>query len=86
MKFNLTDPQPAAPKLSDVKINQFFVTTDDKLCQKVTHESYNVIAYCADKAAALAWPGSVLMASCTQTAEASMPIKRVCPHVQSIDF
>lgn len=61
--------------LSDVEENQFFVCVDGYLCQKVYEYAYNTIA--DDDGGP----------SCSYlTCEADMPIKRLLPIVEKIEF
>jgi hypothetical protein len=61
--------------LKDVEENQFFVCADGYLCQKVYECGYNTIA--DDEGGP----------SCSHlTCEADMPIKRLLPIVEKIEF
>lgn len=45
MKFILETPaEEKILTFEDVKVNQFFVTVDGELCQKINSSSYNLIA------------------------------------------
>ncbi len=44
MKFILAEKQETKPSLKDVETNQFFVTVDGELCQKISCSSYNMVA------------------------------------------
>ena len=44
MKFILETPEEKTlPTFKDVEVNQFFVTLDGELCQKIGCSSYNMI-------------------------------------------
>jgi len=45
MKFILESPaKEKRLTFNDVEVNQFFVTEDGELCQKIDHSSYNMVA------------------------------------------
>lgn len=75
MKFIYAENAEKAPTFGDVQTNQFFVTTDGKLCQKIGRSSYNVIAL-KDGA-----PFAAFCESCC-----GFKIKRILPKVAKIEF
>lgn len=79
MKFILENPEPPSePLFSDVEIDQFFVATNGHLCQKVTGNSYNIVADAN---------GTPLASSTLRLGSFSkLKISRILPKVAKIEF
>lgn len=79
MKFILENPEPPSePLFSDVEIDQFFVARCGYLCQKVTGNSYNIVADA--KGFPLARPTHKV--DCVS----KLTISRILPKVAKIEF
>lgn len=77
MELNFTtEPQPEQLTFSDVDQDQFFVSEDEYLCQKVDETSYTFIA----DSEGIPWAGHLT------DLEGNDPIKRLLPRVTKINF
>lgn len=76
IKFITESDTNKSPVFADVDDNQFFVDTENRLCQKETYETYVIITNRTGK------PHSLV----EECIESTMPILRILPKIVKIEY
>jgi hypothetical protein len=76
IKFITQEPEVKTPTFGDVEINQFFVSENHLLCQKVTKTSFNFVAKMS----------GVPYADHVRDVSETTRILKILPHVKKIEF